>query len=88
MIVDAVKSVRFRPSWLTLLMLSGLVLMLLGHLGRSSWYWIILPAVAFGVSLSADVARSRIAGKAAPAIAQPGRLDVDNIHDYVWEGDE
>lgn len=46
---------RFRPSWLTWLMLAGLVLMLIGHLGRPTWYWIVLPAAAFGLSFVGDV---------------------------------
>jgi hypothetical protein len=49
----------FRPSWLTWLMLADVALMVAVHLGRPTWYWIVLPAVAFGLSLWADVAQYR-----------------------------
>jgi hypothetical protein len=34
-------------------------LMVAVHLGRPTWFWIVLPAVAFGLSLWADVAQYR-----------------------------
>lgn len=44
-------------SWLSLLLLAILVLMLVGHLGRPSWYWFIVPAAGCSLNLWVDLKR-------------------------------
>jgi hypothetical protein len=50
---------RFRPSLMTLLLILPLSAALLGHLGSSTWYWILLPAVALAFSAYVDFKTSR-----------------------------
>jgi hypothetical protein len=46
---------RFRPSLLTVLLFAGFATMVVGHAGRPTWYWMLLPAAAFASSLYVDV---------------------------------
>ena len=56
---------RFRPSWVTLAMLAGSAIMIIGHAGRPTWYWIALPLGALILNALVDIRKFRGAARSA-----------------------